>query len=73
MTSQLDIIEGYLYNKGVGYVRLDGSTSREDREEMLQLFNKVDNETTKVFLLSTRAGAVGINLQAADTVILYDR
>jgi hypothetical protein len=52
------------------YYRLDGGTHREDRQRMIDTFNQ-DPEAF-IFLLSTRAGGVGINLTAADTVIIYD-
>ncbi|CAI7931832.1 unnamed protein product [Closterium sp. NIES-54] len=53
------------------YFRLDGSTSGNEREELVWEFNKPDSDVF-IFLLSVRAGGVGINLQAADTVIMYD-
>ncbi|CAI5502294.1 unnamed protein product [Closterium sp. Naga37s-1] len=53
------------------YFRLDGSTGGSDREELVREFNKPDSDVF-IFLLSVRAGGVGINLQAADTVIMYD-
>jgi SNF2 family DNA or RNA helicase len=70
MTTMMDILQGYLYHMGIGCARLDGSTSGEDRERQLAAFNNPLDESFSVFLLSTRAGGVGINLQAADTVIL---
>ena len=72
MTTMIDILEGYLYNLGIGYQRLDGKVSTENRLKSLHAFNDPNNTETPVFLLSTRAGGVGINLQAADTVILFD-
>lgn len=56
---------------GYRYLRLDGATKSEDREEMLKLFNARDSPYF-VFILSTRAGGLGLNLQAADTVIIFD-
>ena len=70
MTSMLNILEGVLQRRSISYARLDGSTSYEEREEALFSFNTDPN--TAVFLLSTRAGGVGLNLQAADTVIFFD-
>ena len=67
----LDILETYastLYNWQS--CRIDGSISQNDRHEQIQLFNT--NKKYNVFLLSTRAGGQGINLTAADTVILFD-
>ena len=71
MTTMMDILQGYIYNLGLGCYRLDGSIKAEDREMAIQSFNDNKNDC-KVFLISTRAGGVGINLQAADTIILYD-
>lgn len=51
--------------------RLDGRVSGNDRQKAIDRFNK--DVSSFVFLLSTRAGGVGINLTAADTVIIFDR
>ena len=67
----LNIIEGYLQIKDIKCFRLDGKTSHSDRKTSLNEFSQ-DTSDISVFLLSTRAGGVGINLQAADTVIMYD-
>ena len=53
------------------YIRLDGSSKVEDRRDMVKDFQTQSD--IFVFLLSTRAGGLGINLTAADTVIFYDR
>ena len=53
------------------YCRLDGSTSTNDREAMMEEFNR-PGSPKGIFMLSTRAGGLGINLFTADTVILYD-
>jgi SWI/SNF-related matrix-associated actin-dependent regulator of chromatin subfamily A member 5 len=53
------------------YCRIDGNTSYDDREQFIEDYNKPNSEKF-VFLLSTRAGGLGINLQSADIVILYD-
>ena len=52
-------------------MRLDGATKAEDRSELLKMFNAPDSPYF-AFLLSTRAGGLGLNLQTADTVIIYD-
>ena len=70
-TTMLDILEDYLIYRGYKYCRIDGETFIEDRESQIELFSKNKSEYF-VFLLSTRAGGLGINLAAADTVILYD-
>ena len=71
MTRLLDVLEGYLEWRGLGFLRLDGSTSSDDRGALVDEFNAPDSSAF-VFLLSVRAGGVGLNLQAADTVIFYD-
>lgn len=53
------------------YCRIDGNTPYEVREDSIDLFNAPDSEKF-LFLLSTRAGGLGINLQTADVVILFD-
>ncbi|KAG5360806.1 Nuclear protein STH1/NPS1 [Yarrowia sp. B02] len=71
MTQIMDIMEDYLRLRGLQYLRLDGNTKADDRSEMLKLFNAPDSPYF-CFLLSTRAGGLGLNLQTADTVIIYD-
>ncbi|XP_022842473.1 ISWI chromatin-remodeling complex ATPase CHR11 [Olea europaea var. sylvestris] len=71
MTRLLDILEDYLMLRGYLYCRIDGNTGGEDRDASIEVFNKPGSEKF-VFLLSTRAGGLGINLATADVVILYD-
>ncbi|KAI5070128.1 hypothetical protein GOP47_0014471 [Adiantum capillus-veneris] len=71
MTRLLDVLEDYLHWKGYRYLRLDGHTNGTERGALIDHFNSPDSEAF-MFLLSIRAGGVGINLQAADTVILFD-
>ncbi|XP_022760499.1 ISWI chromatin-remodeling complex ATPase CHR11-like isoform X1 [Durio zibethinus] len=71
MTRLLDILEDYLIFCGYQYCRIDGNTGGEDRDASIEAFNKPGSEKF-VFLLSTRAGGLGINLATADVVILYD-
>lgn len=71
MTAIMDIMEDYMRYKGIGFLRLDGSTKADDRSELLKQFN-APNSPYFCFLLSTRAGGLGLNLQTADTVIIYD-
>ena len=70
MTSMLDILEDYLRYMNYRYERLDGSTSLMDRKLSMERF--ADEEDAFCFLLSTRAGGLGINLTSADTVVIYD-
>ncbi|CAF1178368.1 unnamed protein product, partial [Didymodactylos carnosus] len=69
-TGSLDVIQDYLAYRDYTYERLDGSVRSEERFLAVNNFNK--NEDTFIFLLSTKAGGVGLNLTAADTVIFYD-
>ncbi|KAL0208680.1 hypothetical protein P9112_011267 [Eukaryota sp. TZLM1-RC] len=71
MTRLLDILEDFCSLRSYSYRRLDGSTDTGAREEAVEEFQK-DGSDVFVFLLSTRAGGLGINLTAADTVVLYD-
>uniref|UniRef100_M8B1W7 Lymphoid-specific helicase n=1 Tax=Aegilops tauschii TaxID=37682 RepID=M8B1W7_AEGTA len=70
-TKVLDIIEYYLYMKGLNICRIDGSVKLEDRMRQIAEFNDL-NSSMNIFILSTRAGGLGINLASADTCILYD-
>jgi len=69
-TSVLDILEEYLALRGISNVRLDGQVKQEVRAQRIERFN--NDAQLKVFLLSARAGGLGLNLQSADTVILFD-
>merc|ERR1711881_358684 len=71
MTQLMTIMEDYLNWRGYKYLRLDGTTKTEERGDMLREFNQKDSEYF-IFLLSTRAGGLGLNLQTADTVIIFD-
>lgn len=70
MTKMLDILGDYLEFKKYNFSRLDGSMHFEDRQANIDSFN--DDPGVNIFLLSTRAGGLGINLTAADTCIIYD-
>ena len=67
----LDLIEEYIDLRGFEYERLDGSVTGDKRQAAIDRFSHADSKTF-LFLLGTRAGGVGINLTAADTVIIYD-
>merc|ERR1712156_1103086 len=66
----LDIMEQYLRIRGHKYLRLDGSTPVQERQAMIDQFN--NDDSIFIFILSTRAGGLGINLTAANTVIMHD-
>lgn len=72
MTKMLDILEDWATElKHWPICRLDGSVSQEVRRQRIDAFNDPDS-SIKLFLLSTRAGGLGINLTAADTVVIFD-
>jgi SWI/SNF-related matrix-associated actin-dependent regulator of chromatin subfamily A member 5 len=70
-TSMLDILEDFCNFRQLTYCRLDGNTSLEDREQQIEEFVKTGS-TINVFLISTRAGGLGLNLMSANIVVLYD-
>ena len=70
MTRMLDIIGDYLSYQEFQFSRLDGTMDFIDRQENIDTFNT--NPDVQIFLLSTRAGGLGINLTAADTCIIFD-
>ena len=87
MSRMLDILEDYCLFRGYStscifsmlliltavaeYCRIDGGTAHEDRIVAIDEYNKPDSEKF-IFLLTTRAGGLGINLTTADVVVLYD-
>ncbi|KAL1549842.1 ATP-dependent helicase BRM-like isoform X1 [Salvia divinorum] len=71
MTKLLDIMEEYLQWRRLVFRRIDGMTSLEDRESAIVEFNRPGTDCF-IFLLSIRAAGRGLNLQSADTVIIYD-
>lgn len=68
---QLDIIEDFLDGLGLQFQRLDGSVGTLEKQKRIDAYNAPDSPLF-AFLLSTRAGGVGINLATADTVIIMD-
>lgn len=60
------------WTQGLDYFRLDGSTPIETRNIACNRFNKKDNTRARLFLISTRAGGLGINLVAANRVVIFD-
>ncbi|KAI6861798.1 chromatin remodelling complex ATPase chain ISW1, partial [Hortaea werneckii] len=71
MSRVLDILEDYSVMRGYQYCRIDGSTAHEDRIAAIDEYNKPESEKF-LFLLTTRAGGLGINLTSADIVVLFD-
>lgn len=71
MTKMLDVLEDFLEYCGYKYERIDGGITGNDRQDAIDRFNAPGAQQF-VFLLSTRAGGLGINLATANTVIIYD-
>lgn len=71
MSRLLDILEDYCVFREFKYCRIDGGTAHEDRIAAIDEYNKPGSDRF-IFLLTTRAGGLGINLTSADIVILYD-
>lgn len=71
MSRMLDILEDYCQFRNYFYCRIDGSTAHSDRVQAIDDYNRPGSEKF-IFLLTTRAGGLGINLTTADTVVLYD-
>ena len=71
MTRLLNILDDYLRMREYQYCRIDGQTSANDREERIEEFQRSGSEK-QIFILSTRAGGLGINLHSANVVIIFD-
>eukprot|EP00635_Sarcinochrysidales_sp_CCMP3193_P013369 CAMPEP_0118900094 /NCGR_PEP_ID=MMETSP1166-20130328/6361_1 /TAXON_ID=1104430 /ORGANISM="Chrysoreinhardia sp, Strain CCMP3193" /LENGTH=1283 /DNA_ID=CAMNT_0006839229 /DNA_START=441 /DNA_END=4288 /DNA_ORIENTATION=+ len=71
MTRVLDILEDYMAMRQYSYCRIDGKTPHDLREAQIDQYNAAGSDKF-AFLLSTRAGGLGVNLQTADTCVLYD-
>ncbi|VEU22047.1 DEKNAAC103044 [Brettanomyces naardenensis] len=71
MSRMLDILEDYSVFRGWGYCRIDGQTDHADRIKAIDEYNEPGSDKF-LFLLTTRAGGLGINLTSADVVVLYD-
>jgi len=71
MTRLLNILDDFLRFKGYNYCRIDGQTSALDRDVRIEDFQREDSDK-QLFILSTRAGGLGINLHSANVVIIFD-
>merc|ERR1712073_61741 len=69
-TQMLDILEAFIKAKGYSFFRLDGSTGTTKRLALCKSYNEDRNRF--IFLISTKAGAVGLNLTGANKVVLFD-
>lgn len=70
-TTMLDILEDYCRYRQYNYCRLDGNTDLDDRQSQIDDFTSPDTDKF-IFLISTRAGGLGLNLMTANTVVLFD-
>jgi chromodomain-helicase-DNA-binding protein 4 len=70
-TINLNIVEDFLEGENIKYLRLDGETKQAERQKGMDAFNAPESDIF-IYILSTRAGGVGINLYTADTVIIFD-
>lgn len=71
-TSTLNLIEQLLVNSNVSYLRLDGSVAATKRQGLVDQFNRSKSAQTFAFLLSAKAGGVGLNLIGASRLVLFD-
>lgn len=69
MMKVMDIMEDFLRSQNWQYLHLDGGTKTEERAAHVTSFNAKDSPY-KIFILSTRAGGLGLSLQTADTVVI---
>jgi len=72
-TQILDILKAVLKQKDINYLTLTGSTPVDVRQSLVDQFNKDEDMSLPVFLLSTKAGGMGVNLTSASVVIIFDQ
>ncbi|CAM9426328.1 unnamed protein product, partial [Choristocarpus tenellus] len=71
-TSTLNVLECMANRRGWGFLRLDGGTTTQLRQSLVDRFNRADPKDLFLFLLSAKAGGVGLNLVGANRVVLFD-
>ncbi|KAI5820395.1 SNF2 family N-terminal domain-containing protein [Pyronema omphalodes] len=71
-TSTLDVLQNLVSSRGLTWLRLDGSTPADKRQQLVEKFNRTDNKAAFAFLLSAKAGGAGINLIGASRLVLFD-
>lgn len=71
-TSTLDVLQNLLISRGLSWLRLDGSTPNEKRQQLVDRFNNTNSTTSFAFLLSAKSGGAGINLIGASRLVLFD-
>ncbi|KAG0126430.1 DNA repair and recombination protein RAD54B [Tuber indicum] len=71
-TSTLDLLQNLLRSRGLSYLRLDGTTPTNKRQELVDQFNRTNSTTAFAFLLSAKSGGAGLNLIGASRLVLFD-
>jgi len=71
-TSTLDVLQTLLISRCLSWLRLDGSTPNDKRQQLVDKFNNTDSSTSFAFLLSAKSGGAGINLIGASRLVLFD-
>jgi len=71
-TKMLDILQACLVKERYTYCRLDGTVDPAGRQAIIDTFNGASYEKKFVFLISTRAGGLGLNITSANIVVIYD-
>ncbi|PUU83672.1 SNF2 family N-terminal domain-domain-containing protein [Tuber borchii] len=71
-TSTLDLLQNLLRSRGLSYLRLDGATPANKRQELVDRFNRTNSTVAFAFLLSAKSGGTGLNLIGASRLVLFD-